>query len=297
MSKRSPLRRVIIYTGALLLALFWFAPFVLVVIGSVLPEVNLLSFPPTWFADPPNLQTYEYIFTGKIPQSYEQRGALRSMVSNEVRNVPRAILNSLVVATAVMFINVIFGSLAAYAYARLRFPGRVAAFNFTLMSRLIPAVAIVVPYYLIVQAFGLINTYSALIAIYSVLTLPFTTLVLTLYFRGLPDEVDEAARVEGASSWRILKDITIPLALPSIIGAGLFSFMLSYSEFLFALFITTTRERRTLPVIFGSLSTNTDVSWNMLMASITVGVIPTVLLAIPVWRFMVRGLTSGAVRG
>jgi ABC-type glycerol-3-phosphate transport system permease component len=73
--------------------------------------------------------------------------------------------------------------------------------------------------------------------------------------------------------------------------------MLSYSEFLFALFITTTRERRTLPVIFGSLSTNTDVSWNMLMASITVGVIPTVLLAIPVWRFMVRGLTSGAVRG
>jgi multiple sugar transport system permease protein len=243
------------------------------------------------------LQTYEYIFTGKIPQSYEQRGALRSMVSNEVRDVPRAILNSLVVATAVMFINVIFGSLAAYAYARLRFPGRVIAFNFTLMSRLIPAVAIAVPYYLIVQAFGLINTYWALIAIYSVLTLPFTTLVLTLYFRGLPDEVDEAARVEGASSWRILKDITIPLALPSIIGAGLFSFMLSYSEFLFALFITTTRERRTLPVIFGSLSTNTDVSWNMLMASITVGVIPTVILAIPVWRFMVRGLTSGAVRG
>ena len=94
MSKRSPLRRVIIYAGALLLALFWFAPFVLVVIGSVMPEVNLLSFPPTWFADPPNLQTYDYIFTGKIPESYEQRGALRSMISNEVRDVPRAILNS-----------------------------------------------------------------------------------------------------------------------------------------------------------------------------------------------------------
>ena len=106
------------------------------------------------------------------------------------------------------------------------------------------------------------------------LTLPFTTLVLTLYFRGLPEEIDEAARVEGASPWRILKDIAIPLALPSIIGAGLFAFMLSYSEFLFALFITTTRERRTLPVILGSLSANTDVSWNMLMASITVGIDP-----------------------
>lgn len=297
MSRRSPLRRAIIYGGALLLAFFWFAPFALVVIGSVIPEVNLLSFPPAWFADPPNLQTYEYIFTGKIPESFEQRGALRSMISNEVRDVPRAILNSLVVATAVMLINVILGSLAAYAYARLRFPAKTATFNFVLMSRLIPTVAIAVPYYLIVQAFGLINTYWALIAIYSVLTLPFTTLVLTLYFRGLPEEIDEAARVEGASSWRILKDIGIPLALPSIIGAGLFAFMLAYSEFLFALFITTTRERRTLPVILGALSANTDVTWNMLMASIAVGTIPTLILAIPVWRFMVRGLTSGAVRG
>lgn len=297
MSRRSPLRRAIVYGGALLLAFFWFAPFVLVVIGSVLPEVNLLSFPPAWFADPPNLQTYEYIFTGKVPESFEQRGAMRSMISNEVRDVPRAILNSLIVASAVMLINVFFGSLAAYAYARLRFPGRTAAFNFVLMSRLIPTVAIAVPYYLIVQALGGINTYWALIAIYSVLTLPFTTLVLTLYFRGLPEEIDEAARVEGASSWRILKDIGIPLALPSIIGAGLFAFMLAYSEFLFALFITTTSERRTLPVILGALSANTDVTWNMLMASIAVGTVPTLLLAIPVWRFMVRGLTSGAVRG
>jgi ABC-type glycerol-3-phosphate transport system permease component len=288
---------VVIYGGALLLAIFWFAPFALVVLGSVIPEIHLLSFPPNWFAAPPSLQTYDYIFTGAVPESYEQRGALRSMISNEVRDVPRAILNSLIVAGAVMLVNLILGSLAAYAYARLRFPGKSAAFNFTLMSRLIPSVAIAVPYYLIIQAAGLLNTYWALIVIYSVLTLPFTTLVLTLYFRGLPDEIDEAARVEGASSWRILKDIAIPLALPSIIGAGLFSFMLAYSEFLFALFITTTSERRTLPVILGALSANTDVSWNMLMASITVGTIPTLLLAIPVWRFMVRGLTSGAVRG
>jgi len=218
------------------------------------------------------------------------------MISSEVRDVPRAILNSFIVATAVMIINVIFGSLGAYAYARIRFRGRRAAFNFVLFSRLIPTVAIAVPYYLIVQAFGLLNSYWALILIYSVLTLPFTTLVLTLYFRGIPEEIDEAAQLEGASPWRILKDISIPLAMPSIIGAGLFSFMLSYSEFLFGLFITTSAERRTLAVVLGGLSVNTDVSWNMLMASITLGTIPTLLLAIPVWRFMVRGLISGAVK-
>jgi ABC-type glycerol-3-phosphate transport system permease component len=297
MNRNAPLRRIVIYTGALALAFFWFAPFVLVIIGSVIPEVNLLSFPPNWFRDPPNLQTYDYIFTGKVPQSYEQRGALRSMISSEVRDVPRAILNSFVVATAVMIINVVLGSLAAYAYARIRFPGRRYAFTFVLMSRLIPTVAIAVPYYLIVQSLGLINSYWALILIYSVLTLPFTTLILTLYFRGIPIEIDEAAQLEGASPWRILNDIGIPLALPSIIGTGLFAFMLSYSEFLFGLFITTTSERRTLPVVLGALSANTDVSWNMLMASIAIGTIPTVLLAIPVWRYMVRGLTSGAIKG
>jgi ABC-type glycerol-3-phosphate transport system permease component len=297
MNRRSPARQIVIYGGALLLAFFWFAPFVLVVIGSVIPETNLVAFPPDWFADPPNLQTFDYIFTGQVPESYEQRGALRSMISSEVRDVPRAIVNSFVVATAVMLINVIFGSLAAYAYARLRFPGRRFAFTFVLMSRLIPTVAIAVPYYLIVQSLDLINSFWALILIYSVLTLPFTTLVLTLYFRSIPLEIDEAAQLEGASPWRILKDIGIPLALPSIIGAGLFAFMLSYSEFLFGLFITTTRERRTLPVVLGSLSANTDVSWNMLMAGIVIGTIPTLFLAIPVWRFMVRGLTSGAIKG
>jgi ABC-type glycerol-3-phosphate transport system permease component len=296
MKRTSPLRQAIVYTGAALLALFWFAPFVLVLLGSTLPEVNLVSFPPDWFADPPSLGNYDYIFTGDLPANYEQRGALRGMISSEVRDVPRAIFNSFVVATAVMLVNLVFGSLAAYAYARIRFPGRRASFTFVLMSRLIPSVALAVPYYLIVLRFGLLNSYWALILIYSVLTLPFTTLVLTLYFKALPAEVDEAAQLEGASPWRVLRDITIPLSLPSLVGTGLFAFMLAYSEFLFGLFITTSRERRTLPVILGALSTNTDVSWGLLMASIAIGCVPTLLLAFPVWRFMVRGLTAGTVR-
>lgn len=296
MRRRPWERRILLYGGAGLLSVFWFAPFALVVMGSVIQEVNLISFPPKWFADPPSFAAYDYIFTGKVPESYEQRGALRSMISNEARDVPRAILNSFVVATAVMFVNLVLGSMAAFAYARLRFPGRTAMFNFVLVSRLIPTVALAVPYYLIVLRLGLLNSFWALIAIYSVLTIPFTTLVLTLYFRGVPIEIDEAAQIEGATPWRVLWDVMIPLSRPSLVGAGLFAFMLSYSEFLFALFITTSRERRTLPVILGALSANTDVSWSILMASITIGLVPTLVLAFPVWRFMVRGLTSGAIR-
>lgn len=296
MRRQSPLRRVLVHTAALLLAIFWFGPFVLVGIASVIPEGNLIAFPPRWFADPPFLANYDYIFTGDIPSSYEQRGALRSMISTEVRGVPRTLLNSFVVATAVMLLNLILGSLAAYAYARLRFPGRRAAFTFMLMSRLIPSVALAVPYYAIVQRLGLLNSYWALIAIYTVLTLPFTILVLTLYFKSVPPEIDEAAQLEGASPWRVLWDITLPLALPSLVGTGLFAFMLAYGEFLFALLITTSSDRRTLPVTLAMISSNPDVSWGLLMASIAIGSIPTLLLAFPVWRFMVRGLTTGATR-
>jgi multiple sugar transport system permease protein len=289
-------RRLLIYGSAALLAFFWFAPFALIAMGSVIQEVNLITFPPKWFADPPSFSAYDYIFTGQVPESYEQRGALRSMISNEARDVPRAILNSFIVATAVMFINLVLGSLAAFAYARLRFPGKSVMFNIVLMSRLLPTVALAVPYYLIILKLGLLNSYWALIAIYSVLTIPFTTLVLTLYFRSVPIEIDEAAQIEGASPWRVLWDIMLPLSRPSLVGAGLFAFMLAYSEFLFGLFITTSRETRTLPVILGALSVNTDVSWSILMASIAIGLLPTLVLAFPVWRFMVRGLTTGAVR-
>jgi len=296
MRHRSPLHRVLIYGGALLLAVFWFGPFALVVLGSVIPEGNLLSFPPDWFASPPFLGNYAYILTGEIPQTYEQRGAMRSMISTEVRSVPRAILNSVLVAGATMLVNLLVGSLAAYAFARLRFPARAASFNFILFSRLIPTVALAVPYYVIVQKLGLLNTYWALIAIYAVLTLPFTILVLTLYFRGVPAEVDEAAQLEGASPWRVLWDIVLPLSLPSLVGTGLFAFMLAYGEFLFALLITTGAERKTLPVILATVSVNPDVSWGLLMAAIALGTLPTLLLVVPVWRLMVRGLTAGAAR-
>ena len=296
MKRRTLLRRIVIYGSALLLAIFWFGPFVLVAIGSVIPETNLFSFPPNWFADPPFLGNYKYIFTGEIPQTYLQRGAMRSMVSEEVRWIPYSVFNSFVVATAVMFIVLVLGSLASYAYARMRFPGRKGTFLFVLLSRLIPTVALAVPYYTIVQRLGLLNTRWALIGMYTALTLPFAVLVLTLYFKSIPREIDEAARVEGATPLQNLWYVTLPLSLPSLVGAGLFTFMLAYSEFLLALLVTNTRIARTLPVTLGTISTNPDVSWGLLMASIMIGSIPTILLIYPVWRFMVRGLTAGAGR-
>ncbi len=296
MTSVSAARRILISVAAVLVALFWFGPLALVGIASMVPDGNLLSFPPRWFADGVFLGNYEYILTGVLPETYLQPGALRGAISQEVRFVPNSLLNSFVVATAVAVNNVVLGSLAAYAYARIRFPGRVVSFNFVLASRLLPAVALAVPFYTIVQRLGLLNSPIALVLVYTVLTLPLSTLILTLHFRGIPRSIDESAQLEGAGPLRILWDITLPLALPSVVGVGLFSFMLAYGEFLFALLIMTGSDTKTLPVLFGSLATNRDVAWGLLTASIILGSLPTLVLVFPVWRFMVRDLTRGAER-
>lgn len=296
MRANSPLRRIGIYAAAILVALFWFGPLVLVGVASIVPDGNLLSFPPRWFESGVFLGNYEYILTGVLPETYTQPGALRGAISQEVRLIPQSLLNSFVVATAVALNNVVLASLAAYAYARLRFPGRVLSFNFVLASRLLPAVALAIPFYTIVQYLGLLNSPLALLLIYTVLTLPFSTLILTLHFRAIPQSIDESAQLEGAGPLRILWDIALPLALPSVVGVGLFSFMLAYGEFLFALLIMTGADSKTLPVLFGSLATNRDVAWGLLTASIILGSLPTLVLVFPVWRFMVRDLTRGAER-
>ena len=296
MNSGSPTRRILIYMAAVLVALFWFGPLVLVGVASMVPDGNLLSFPPRWFDNGIFFGNYEYILTGVLPETYLQPGALRGAISQEVRFVPQSLLNSFVIATAVALNNVVLGSLAAYAYARIRFPGRTLSFNFVLGSRLLPAVALAVPFYTIVQRLGLLNSPIALVLIYTVLTLPFSTLILTLHFRNIPQSIDESAQLEGAGPLRILWDIAVPLALPSLVGVGLFSFMLAYGEFLFALLIMTGSDTKTLPVLFGSLATNRDVAWGLLTASIILGSLPTLVLVFPVWRFMVRDLTRGAER-
>jgi multiple sugar transport system permease protein len=292
MSRR---RALLLYPAAAAVLVFTLAPFAWVALSSVLPETAILTVPPQWFRDGITVDNYRYIATGAVPRSYQVGGQLRKMISEEIRQVPRAALNSGIVAFAVLLANWLLGAPAAYAYARLRFPGKTATFYFITLSRLIPTIALAIPYFLIVQRLGLLDTHLALIAIHTVLTLPFTILILTLYFRTIPPAIDESAQLDGATRPVILWRMTIPLALPSLVGTGLFAFMLSYSEFLFALLVTATPYSRTLPVTLASVATNPDVSWSLLSAGTLLAVLPVGLLVWPIWRFMARGLVGGAL--
>lgn len=290
-------KRVIVYVSALLVFLFAFGPILLVLVGSIVPETSLISFPPQWFSKGLTISNYKYIFTGKIPQSLVVKGSARSRISQEALKIPHGLLNSFVVALGTMIVNLIFGSMASFSYARLKFKGKVTSFTFILLSRLIPSIALAIPYYLIIQNLGLLDTYWALIMIHSVLTLPFTILILTVYFRGIPPDLEDQALVDGCNKFQMFTKIIIPLSLPSLVAAALFSFMLSYSEFLFGLLISSTMNSKPISVILTSLSVNPDVSMSLLNSSIIIAIIPSLILAAFVWRYVIQGLILGAIKG
>jgi multiple sugar transport system permease protein len=286
------LRRIIVYPAALLLSLFCIGPAALSLFASVMPDQAIFSFPPNWFGYEPTLDNYRYIFTGEIPATYLTAGANRNMISDAARQVPRSMLNSMLVALGVMAVNVLLGAPAAYAFARLRFRWQTGTFLAIVMSRLVPAVALITPFYLLIQGMGLLGTKAALVIVHSVLTLPFTVLILTIFFRRIPRDIEEAALLDGCTRLQIFLRIMLPLARTSVFATGVFAFILSYAEFLFALVLSGDAANRPLSVVMAALARNTDVSWGLLNASVFLAVIPTVALIGIIWRFVVEELLA-----
>ena len=289
------LHPILLHLAALALLLVCAGPIALSLFASVVPDQAIFGFPPDWFAYGATLDNYRYIFTGAIPDVYLTAGANRDMISDAARQVPGGMWNSSLVALGVMAINIGLGAPAAYAFARLRFRGQAVSFVAIIMSRLVPAVALVTPFYLMVQAMGLLGTKLALVLVHSVLTLPFTVLILTVFFRRIPREIEESALLDGCRRLEVFRYVFLPLARTSIVATGLFAFVLSYAEFLFGLVLSGAATNRPLSVVMAALARNTDVSWGLLNASVVLAVIPTVALAALVWRFVVEGLLEGGV--
>ena len=289
-------KRIAVYFFAVLLFLSCVGPVLLTLIGGVLPEKTVLTVPLRLFSGKPTLAYYKYIFTGEMPAAFEERGGTRHMVSTEARLIPRAMLNSSAIALLTMAVNMVFGSMAAYAFARIRFRGKPASFMGIVMCRLVPASALVVPFYLIVQGMGLLDTMTALVIVHSLLTLPFTVLIMTMFFRKIPVEIEEAAVVDGGSPLQIFWRITLPLSAASLVATGLFAFMLSYSEFLYSLVLGGSERSRTLPVVMASLLYNPDLMWGLAMSGVFLTLIPSLVLAIVVWKFVVENIILGAMK-
>ncbi len=211
----------------------------------------------------------------------------------------RDIANSVFVACAVVAVSLLLGVTAAYALGRIRFRGRRLLLLSILGVSMFPQVAVLSGLFELIRALGIYNTVWGLILAYMLFTLPFTVWVLTTFMRELPQELEEAAIVEGASSWTIVTRIFLPLLWPALVTTGLLAFMGAWNEFLYALTFTISPERRTVPVAIAMLtgSSQFELPWGPIMAASVLVTVPVVGLVMIFQRRIVSGLTAGAVKG
>jgi len=277
--------------------LFILGPILWMLDSSFQGENELLTRPSHLIPQQPTVANFDYIFTGTVPQGLNVRGTLRSRISQEAREVPAALENSAIIALTVAHVNVAFGALAAYTFARLKFRGKSLVFNFLLGTRLLPVIAVAIPYYAIVSALGLLDSYVGLILVYLTFSLPFTIWFLRDYIISLPIDIEEAAQIDGCGRLQLFLRIVLPLAAPGLAAAGAFAFMSSYNEFLFALLLTQTIGSQTLPVILSSVATNPDASLALIATSVVLAMVPPLIFAIVFQRFLTRGLVAALGKG
>jgi len=202
--------------------------------------------------------------------------------------------NSLWISIASTAASLIIGSLAAYAIARFR-TGGVSLSFFVLGTQMLPPVALVIPFYLLAQKLGLLDNGWALALVYLSFNLPFVVWILIGFFQGIPKELEEAAMVDGCNRWTAFLQVILPLSLPGLLAAGVFSFVLSWNEFLFAL-VLTGRDSKTLPVGLAGLMSSQGNQVGAICAATVAMMAPIVVLTWVIQRYLVRGLTFGAVK-
>jgi trehalose/maltose transport system permease protein len=211
----------------------------------------------------------------------------------------RNFANSIVVATITVAVALFLAVTAAYALSRVRFRGRSLMLMTILMVSMFPQIAVLAGLFEVIRGLGIYNTVWALVFSYTIFTLPFTVWVLTTFMRDLPIEIEEAAIVDGATPWIIIRKIFLPLMWPALVTTGLLAFIAAWNEFLFALTFTSSNETRTVPVGIQLLSGNSEheVPWGLIMAASVLVTLPLVALVLIFQRKIISGLTAGGVKG
>jgi ABC-type glycerol-3-phosphate transport system permease component len=206
-------------------------------------------------------------------------------------------LNSIIVGVVSTLLATLAAVLAGFGMSRLYTPGRRGILAGILLSQMVPATVIVVPFFQFLAAVGLSNTRVGLIAAHASFALPFATWMAMGFFRGIPYEIDEAAIVDGCTPLQRLFLILLPILRPGLVAVFIYTFLLSWKEYFFALILATSEKMYTVPVGIGAMVGEYGVAWNDVMAASVLGAIPAVIVYILLERHMVAGLAAGAVKG
>jgi multiple sugar transport system permease protein len=250
-------------------------PFLWMLLGSFRPNRELQQVPPTWLPQHPTLDNYRQLF--------------------RLLNFPQFFFNSALVAVTITLGNLIFCSMLGYALAKLRFPGKRTIFALVLGTLMIPGVVTFVPLFVLVSNLGMANSYPGLI--FPFLAGPFGVFLMRQFILGLPDELIQAARVDGASEFRIFRSVILPLCKPVLATLGILTFLTSWNQFLWPLVVAQSEDRYTLPVALAIYSIGEKkADYGLLMAGSVVVVIPVLLVFLALQRHFVRGIAMTGIK-
>ena len=262
--------------GLLILAIIIiFLPLAWMLTVSVRPNLEVMKMPPSWIPEVFTLEGYAKIFSN-----------------------PRYLLvflNTAVVSLIVTAISLFLGAMAAYALARFKFIGQRTVLMFLITTQMFPLVLLCIPYFRIFITLGLYDTRTSLVIVYLTFTLPFCILMLRSYFMNIPRDIEEAAMVDGCTRLGAIFRTLVPMSYPAFIGAGLYTFLLAWNEFLFAVVLIESWENRVLTMAIYSLMAEFVTDWNVMMAFSVLASLPLVVAFIFLQRFMVQGMTAGAL--
>jgi arabinogalactan oligomer/maltooligosaccharide transport system permease protein len=232
-----------------------------------------------------------HVSFGHFAELFGQRGSHGELL------FPRGAINSLLIAGATTVVGVVISCTAAYALSRFRFPGRKTGLTTFLVVQMFPATLLLMPLYVVLDRLGLLNSMLGLVLVYSTTAIPFCVWTLKGYFDSLPRELEEAARIDGASPWLIFRRIILPLARPGIAVTALFSFMTAWNEFIMAATFMTDESKYTLPVLIQSTVGEHTADYGLFAAGAIVTSIPVMIAFYVLQKYLVGGLTAGAVKG
>ena len=275
-AQTSLVSRVTLYTLLVLVLGVMLFPFFELGATALRPTADLFSFPPPWLPTHPRLHNFVDVWR-IIP--------LRSYFVNTVE-----------IAGGTMLLNAVAAIPAAYALARFRFPGRQAVLYVVIATQMFAPVVLLIASFRLMSQLGLLNTLWGLILMDAATTVPFTVWMLTGYFAAIPREIEEAAILDRVGRWRRLFDLFIPLSMPGIVTALVFTFILAWNEFLFAVTFVTDDSKRPLTAGLYTFVGRFSTQWNYLMAGSAMASIPVLLLFLVIQRRLIAGLTAGAVK-
>jgi multiple sugar transport system permease protein len=281
--KRARRNSLLIHVAAWIVSIFILAPFLWMVMASITPQRVLITTPLQWIPDSFDFSRYATIFQGG---------------SDSVGATFRAAMgNSIFVAVGVVVISMIVGIFGAYAFARLRFRFRRAVLILFLATYMLPQIALLIPLYLIMSSLGLLDSTIGLVIVDCSLVVPFVLWILSNYFLSIPEELEEAARIDGTTRMGALWYVVLPAARPGIFAAIMFSFLLAWDEFMYALIFTSSDASKTLPVAISEFAGRYTTDFGLVAAGGILAALPPIIVAMLFQRYVVSGMSAGAVKG